>query len=107
MSLGIAPCKVIWRGFRVNQPLTRSGLIHSTRSLHQVHHSCESLVPDGFRPLIEPTKGTCAMLAHVSRNDPVPGPRLARPELQYGSLPRPVDEPSLFGETTLTNEWGR
>ena len=37
MSLGIAPCKVIWRGLRVNQPLTRSGLIHSTRSLHQVH----------------------------------------------------------------------
>ena len=46
----------------------------------------ESLVPDGFRPLIEPTKGTCATLAQVSRYDPVPGPRLARPELQYGSL---------------------
>ena len=64
---------------------------HSTRSLHRVHHSCESLAPDGFRPLIEPTKGTCAMLAQVSRYDPVPGPRLARPELQYGSLRRPVD----------------
>lgn len=47
------------------------------------------------------------MLAYVSRYDPVPGPRLARPELQYGSLRRPVDEPSLFGETTLTREWGR
>ena len=67
----------------------------------------ESLVPDGFRPLIEPTEGTCATLAQVSRYDPVPGPRLARPELQYGSLLCPVDEPSLFSETTLTREWGR
>jgi hypothetical protein len=51
----------------------------------------ESSAPDGFRPLIEPTEGTCAMLAHVSRYDPVPCPPLARPELQYGSLRCLVD----------------
>ncbi len=28
-------------------------------------------------------------------------------ELQHSSLRRPVDEPSLFGETTLTRKWGR
>ena len=35
----------------------------------------ESLVPDGFRPLIGPAKGTCATLAHVSRYELIPGAR--------------------------------
>ena len=107
MSLGIAPCKVIWRILRVNQPLTRSGRTYSACSLHQVHHHGESLEPDGSKTLIGSAHGAYATLAQVPRYDPVPGPQLARPELQYGSLRRPVDEPSLFGETTLTHEWGR
>ena len=50
-----------------------------------------SLAPDGSTTLTKPTKGTCATLAQISRYDPVPGPRLARPELQYDSLLHPVD----------------
>jgi hypothetical protein len=65
------------------------------------------LAPSGLRTLIGPAHGAYATLAQVPRYDPVPGPQLARPKLQYGSLRRPVDEPSLFGETTLTCKWGR